>query len=370
MLALKGSAAEALRVDTCQSRSGQYLCDTRTAETNFTQWRSLTLQGKSQMMPVNINVAGLLVRSLFVLAAGNALPAMADIGSLPETDERVAVYRALEGQFKEKNWRDEDVPQAECETGYVFSPDGKLKDYTGKYCVVRIDRGCQDGMFPQYIENSDGYWAWTQSRIGHRLFLNELVRRYKLPAQIFNADFRAMDDLIIKNIERKLKRPAKMGAYKMDRGMSRADDARRNYATFTNMEERFAKKWNDYVLSHPGPRSATKTPLLNGVTEGCGAGEIEFEVASNPPGGKIHIISDTDAMLCVATNKDPWDTEACHGWMGVSTKSMGLVGIYRYTVSWSNGKKERDKFRIEPMDDAKKLCLPGPCPQPKAVSRR
>ena len=321
-------------------------------------------------MPVNINVAGFLLCSLFVLVAGKVLPAMADIGSLPETDERVAVYRALEDQFKEKNWRDEDVPQAECELDYVVSPGGKNKDYAGQYCVVAIDSGCQDGMFPYYIQDSDGYWAWTKSRIGHRLFLNELVRRYKLPAEIFHADFRAMDDLIIKNIKRKLKQPVKTRAYKMHGGMWRADDARRNYATFTEMEERFAKKWNDYVLSHPGPRSATKTPLLNGVTDGCGAGEIKFEVASNPPGGKIHIISDTDAMLCAATNKDPWDTEACHGWTRVSTNSMGLVGTYRYTVSWSNGKKERDKFRIEPMDDEKKLCLPGPCPQLKAVSRR
>lgn len=309
-----------------------------------------------------------LVFALFVLLLGVPIIAAADIQGFPESDERVVVFRALENQLKEEDWRDDDLRKPDCDgERYPISADGKYEKYAGKYCVITIDTGCQNGMFPSDMLGVDGYWVWIRSRIAYQRFLRDLVIRYKIPIEVFSTEFRAMDKIILNNIERKLRESVKIRDYKD--GIARDSDGKLNYEKFTGMEEQFAEKWNKYVLSLSSS-AGTKRPLLSGVMDGCGAGETEYEIKSYPPGGKIYLISDTDALLCSATQKDPWNTESCKGWRRVQTKTIGLVGTYRYIVHWeASGKSERDKFKIELMNE-RVLCLPGPCPETNARARR
>ena len=286
---------------------------------------------------------------------------IADVGGLPESDRRVVVYRALERQFVTGNWK-EEVPKASCEVrGQDLSQTFSIWKYQSfksqKHCSIDIATGCQLGMFPD--STYDGRWAWTTSRIGHVLYLKELSRSVGVPETVLKSELEAMDSLILKNIERRLKRPVRLQIYELESGMGVDNDVKNDNGRAQTLEEMFAKRWNDYAHSLPNPRR-DEVPFLDGVTQGCGAGETEYEVGSSPPGGMIRLISDMDAKLCEAVKLDPWDFNSCQGWTAILSKKMGLVGTYRYVVEWPNGKTARNKFTTDQMREHK-LCIPQAC---------
>jgi hypothetical protein len=288
---------------------------------------------------------------------------IADIGGLPEADRRVVVYRALEHQFVNSNWK-EEAPTASCKVRNQDEPQTfSIWQYQSfkalEDCTIDIDTGCQYGMFPASNWDHDGRWAWTKSRIGHLLYLKELARTVGVPETVLKNEFGAMESLILKNIERRLKRPIRLQVYELNWGMGVVNDADTHDGSTRTWEERFAKRWNGYARSLPKQRR-TEVPILNGKTDGCGAGETEYEVGSSPPGGTIRLISDMDAKLCEALRVDPWDFNSCQGWSAILSKTMGLVGTYRYVVEWPNGKTARDKFTTNQMRE-NKLCVPQAC---------
>ncbi|WP_143788570.1 hypothetical protein [Paraburkholderia phenazinium] len=295
----------------------------------------------------------------------------ADVDGLPSTDERVIVYRELERQYVRGRENEDDGRGALCKNVVSDGSDGpdffEIRLPNGKYqqeknsttCLLDISTGCQSGMFPVERLEDDGRWAWTKSRIGYLAYLRRLVLTAGIPPDVLKPELDAMENLILTNIARRLARPVRLQTYEIPIGMGAKNDVDFDNGRMANLEREFAGSWNAYVVSLSNAQRS-KLSLLEGVPDGCGAGETEYEVMTTPPGGRIRLISDMDAMVCEARKIDPWDFNLCQGWTAVLSKTMGLVGTYRYVVDWPNGQSVRDKVIVDQQRD-RRLCIPRSC---------
>jgi hypothetical protein len=91
---------------------------------------------------------------------------------------------------------------------------------------------------------------------------------------------------------------------------------------------------------------------------GCGAGELLYRIAVNPPTAKVHVIKAFYYMLCQARGVDPLDLQGCFGWQDVLTGKMEGAAGYRYLALWPDGRRQSGSFEVtkaafERMDSAK-----------------
>jgi hypothetical protein len=81
-------------------------------------------------------------------------------------------------------------------------------------------------------------------------------------------------------------------------------------------------------------------PSLRAVTyaEGCGAGEFEIRVLTEPRNGRILFIPAFFYQLCRAQQLDPNDTNRCDRWHEALNGQLSWVaGDYYYIVHWPDG---------------------------------
>jgi len=110
-------------------------------------------------------------------------------------------------------------------------------------------------------------------------------------------------------------------------------------AKYVQLLERMVKDLNTYGKS--------RKDLPRFVHEGgCGGGEVEVEIKTNPPGGTVSVISLFSYKLCQARGINPDDRERCSGWWEAVSVSEDLIGEYQYHAEWPDGKKKKGKFRI------------------------
>lgn len=241
----------------------------------------------------------------------------------------------------------------------IISKNGQLKKINVTRCSINISTECQWGMFPAEELDTDGRWAWTKSRIGYTLYLRVLAKTFLIPESYLQAELNELENIVLKNINRRLKRPVRLQVYEDETGMGVTNDYKYAGDSFNRAEELFAARWNTYVVSLPKDKQRL-IPFLDGVPDGCGAGENVREISLNPPNGRIRIISEIDALVCEAQKKDAWNPDKCEGWSSLPASKAWLSGRYRYVVDWDNKESVRDRLSVDRIADSK-ICIPKPC---------
>jgi hypothetical protein len=102
------------------------------------------------------------------------------------------------------------------------------------------------------------------------------------------------------------------------------------YDYLARIAEDIQSNWKDTTRKiHPG-------------TEGCGAGEDLIEIATEPGGGSVFLISHFRKLVCEGKGLDPFDLRRCPGWRQVADGSVeSVVGDYFYVVRWPGGASAR-----------------------------
>lgn len=318
-----------------------------------------------------LNHAYQLRKLVLVVAGATALAAQADVAGLPEEDPRVVIYRTLQSEFiREYGIGLESQPMCDehqADWPEVRLPNGKYRRVPGEVpCQLLTATGCQSNVFPPDRIYEDGTWLWAQSRIGYLWYLRHLAHRASVPDTVGKVQLDSMERSILQHIAVRMKQPARLRPGILfdtkDGLLSRAElDHHNDRERMNGLERAFAASWNHYVLSLPEPRRR-QVPTLVGLTDECGEGAFPFILDSNPPGGKIRLISDLDALLCEALKRDPWDVKVCQGWSAVASKDIQLSGTYRFVVDWPDGKRATTKLNLEHVVPDTKVCIPQACP--------
>lgn len=91
---------------------------------------------------------------------------------------------------------------------------------------------------------------------------------------------------------------------------------------------------------------------------GCGAGEVQILVKTEPAGGTVQIISVFQRMLCSAKGQNPDDTRECAEWHEAGNGFVpSVVGDYRYQATWPDGGKRDGFLRFESLTDGDTVTL-------------
>ncbi len=80
---------------------------------------------------------------------------------------------------------------------------------------------------------------------------------------------------------------------------------------------------------------------------GCGAGETPFLVRTDPPGGKVWLITRFAFDVCRAKKLDAWSTEACRWTEMDPDREAYLSGSYNYQAHWPDGATGRGSRRLD-----------------------
>jgi hypothetical protein len=81
---------------------------------------------------------------------------------------------------------------------------------------------------------------------------------------------------------------------------------------------------------------------------GCGAGEIEVKVTTQPPGGTVYFIPSFFHALCRAQNIDPEDRTRCNRWHEADDGKLAEVsGHYVYFARWPDGATRRGTISFD-----------------------
>jgi hypothetical protein len=71
---------------------------------------------------------------------------------------------------------------------------------------------------------------------------------------------------------------------------------------------------------------------------GCGAGEGDFRIRTQPEAGRVWLITRFAFNLCRARRIDPWNRDRCHRWTEVAADmAVPLSGSYMYQARWPDG---------------------------------
>jgi hypothetical protein len=85
------------------------------------------------------------------------------------------------------------------------------------------------------------------------------------------------------------------------------------------------------MRAHAGKR----VPRLVASGGGCGAGEMEVRLRSDPPGGQIYIIEAFNYRICEKLEPGLGEhLQRCDGWQSVSDATYPVAGLYRYKIGW------------------------------------
>lgn len=91
---------------------------------------------------------------------------------------------------------------------------------------------------------------------------------------------------------------------------------------------------------------------------GCGAGEVQVEIKTEPAGAHVQIIAEFQRMLCSARGIKADDIQQCPQWREVGNGLVPEVaGDYRYQASWPDGRKQNGFLRFETLSDGDTVTL-------------
>jgi hypothetical protein len=120
--------------------------------------------------------------------------------------------------------------------------------------------------------------------------------------------------------------------------------------------ERVRARLSDYRRSKP-----SLTPVV--VEGGCGAGEVNVSIATEPLGAQVMFIPTFFYELCKAQRLDPDDTRRCNRWReAVDGRLSQVAGDYLYMARWPDGAIRRGTLSFTGMEDGQRVVLRKPQP--------
>jgi hypothetical protein len=93
---------------------------------------------------------------------------------------------------------------------------------------------------------------------------------------------------------------------------------------------------------------------------GCGGGEIEVKLITQPAATQVSIIPAFFYELCRVQKVDPNDTTRCAHWREVTGPIVEVSGNYRYVARWHDGTVKRGILDVESAADAGTITLRKP----------
>jgi hypothetical protein len=107
---------------------------------------------------------------------------------------------------------------------------------------------------------------------------------------------------------------------------------------------------------------AGKPKLRKIVVEGgCGAGEVNVTIATEPKGGQVLFIPTFFHELCKVQKVDPDDAAACTRWREAVDGTLSQVsGDYLYQVKWPDGATRKGKLSFNKLEEGQTVTLRKP----------
>jgi hypothetical protein len=108
----------------------------------------------------------------------------------------------------------------------------------------------------------------------------------------------------------------------------------------TEFRRYLARKLNNYRQT-----TATSLPKVVPDDEGCGAGEADYGIRTDPPGGRVWLIPVYFYRLCKAQGLDPDNSQSCDRWRQAPNGLVQpLSGDYYYYALWPDGTRTGRTF--------------------------
>lgn len=90
---------------------------------------------------------------------------------------------------------------------------------------------------------------------------------------------------------------------------------------------------------------------------GCGAGEVEFNVALAPPTGRLWLLNAFAFKVCERKVADPWNHQAC-GWSEFASGDTTIAsGRYMYEARWPDGTVRRGAKVLQETEDGSTIVI-------------
>ncbi len=176
---------------------------------------------------------------------------------------------------------------------------------------------------------------WYPTMLAMRLIeYNISLRNLKIPPNVTSEHLQTLSGYAVEYI-RVLRHSGALGNNKIIRNM---DD--RINQLIEQEEERLLISVKNYVKT----QSSNSPEIM--TREGCGAGETEVVIRTEPVGAKVAYITEFKHMLCEVRNLDPYDSTACSGWIDAVKDVEYLSGKYVYVANWPDGKSTSGRFNM------------------------
>jgi hypothetical protein len=200
------------------------------------------------------------------------------------------------------------------------------------------------------------------------LYMMESKRRYEDDVVFQSLAWIAIDVLDVAEALSKLGYPAAVWepiisdfeTTSVNAGISAASQGARQSRSFLDgyldrqakFFERLATQSQAYQRKNPSLARVVYEP-------GCGAGEVQVRIVTEPRGGQVLFIPTFFYELCRAQNIDPpEDTKRCNRWREADGGRLSpVVGDYQYIATWRDGTVRKGRLRVGEKDDGRTITL-------------
>jgi hypothetical protein len=107
-------------------------------------------------------------------------------------------------------------------------------------------------------------------------------------------------------------------------------------------------------------QSAPELPRVR-IEGGCGEGEVGIRIATQPRGGRVHLIPIFFYRLCEVQKIDPDDVRRCDHWREpVEGALLDVAGDYFYQASWPGGGRSQGKLSFTNLEYGQTVTIRKP----------
>jgi hypothetical protein len=126
--------------------------------------------------------------------------------------------------------------------------------------------------------------------------------------------------------------------------------------TYLDRQSAFLTRLAERLQAHQRNESSLPKVIYE---PGCGAGEIQVKIVTDPRGGQVLFIPTFFYELCRVQKIDPpEDTRRCNRWREADGGRLSPVsGDYQYIAKWRDGTVRQGKLRFGADDDGKTITL-------------
>ena len=120
-------------------------------------------------------------------------------------------------------------------------------------------------------------------------------------------------------------------------------------------KDRFLNQFRAKLVAYRRSKPSLTPVVIEG---GCGAGEVNVRIGTEPGGAQVMVIPTFFYELCKAQRLDPEDTSRCNRWReAIDGRLSQVAGDYIYTAKWPDGATRRGTLSFTGMEDGQRVVL-------------